>query len=121
MRTKQEGGKRPFQLTSGPGRLPLDGRTGGSGDGLAAEAEDALDVAGQAALALLLHLVVERRERHVVEGQVEEQGLAGDGLEARGEVHQVGLLAHQGRVQPEGLQSVAQRLRKNGEERMAGK
>jgi len=82
----------------------------GLGPDLAAEAKDALDVAGEAALALLLNLVIERRERHVVESQVEEEGLAGNGLEARGEVHQIGLLAQQGRVQPEGLQSVAKRL-----------
>lgn len=82
-----------------------------SSSGLAAEAEDALDVAGQAALALLLHLVVQRREGGVVQGEVEEQRLAGDGLEVRGELDQVGLLSDEGGVQMEGVQVVAQRLR----------
>lgn len=79
--------------------------------GLAAKAEDALDVAGEAALALLLHLVVQRREGHVVERQVEEQRLAGDGLEVRGELDQVGLLAQEGGVETEGVQTLGQRLR----------
>lgn len=46
----------------------------------------------------------------MVEGQVEEQGLAGDGLEAGREVHQVGLLGDEGRVQAEGLKPFDQRL-----------
>lgn len=92
----------------------------GLGSRLAAEAEDALDVAGEAAFALLLHLVVQRREGHVVEGQVEEQRLAGHWLEVGGEVHQVGLLADQGGVQAEGLQPGAQGLRRQRDGRMDG-
>lgn len=91
-------------------------RGGEGGPRLAAEAEDALDVAGEAALALLLHLVVQRREGHVVEGQVEEQRLAGDWLEVRREVNQVGLLAHQGGVQAEHFQPGAQGLPSEREE-----
>lgn len=48
---------------------------------LAAEAKDALDVAGEAALALLLHLVIQGWEGHVVKSKIKEQGLAGDWLE----------------------------------------
>lgn len=78
---------------------------------LAAKAEDALDVAGQTTLALLLHLVIQRWEGHVVESKVEEQGLAGDWLEVRGELDQIGLLPNQSRVKAEGVQAVAQGLR----------
>jgi hypothetical protein len=46
----------------------------------------------------------------VVECQVKEEGLTGDGLEVRGELDQVGLLPHQGGVQVEGFQALAQRL-----------
>lgn len=77
---------------------------------LAAETKDALDVAGEAALALLLHLVVQGWEGHVVQGEVEEQGLAGDWLEVGGELDQVGLLPDECRVQAEGVQAVAKRL-----------
>lgn len=94
-----------------PGLGGQPGLAGCGGSRLAAEAEDALDVAGEAALALLLHLVVQRREGHVVEGQVEEQRLAGDWLEVGREVHQVGVLAHQGGVQAERFQPGAQGLR----------
>lgn len=47
----------------------------------------------------------------MVEGQVEEERLAGDWLEFGREGHQVGLLADQGGVQAEGLQPGAQGLR----------
>lgn len=77
---------------------------------LAAEAKDALDVAGEAALALLLHLLVQRGEGHVVEGQVEEERLAGHGLELWREGHQAGPLPHQAGVQEERVQAAAQRL-----------
>lgn len=77
---------------------------------LAPEPEDALDVAGEAALGLGLQLVLQRGESHMVEGQVEEQGLAGDGLEARREVHKVGLLGDKGRVQAKRLKPFNQRL-----------
>lgn len=76
----------------------------------APEPKDALDVAGEAALGLLLQLVVEGGEGHVVERQVEEERLAGHRLEARREVHQAGLLGHQRRVQAEGLKPLDQRL-----------
>lgn len=76
----------------------------------APEPKDALDVAREAALGLLLQLVLERREGHVVEGQVEEQGLARDGLEAGREVHEVGLLGDEGRVQAECLKPFNQGL-----------
>ena len=82
---------------------------------LASEPKDALDVAGQAALALLLHLVVEGREGHVVQRQVEEEGLTGDWLEVRWELDQIGLLSDEGGVQAEGLQALRQGL--NGRER----
>lgn len=78
--------------------------------GLAAEAKDALDVASQAALALLLHLVIQRWEGHVVESKVEEQGLAGDWLEVRGELDQIRSLPYESRVEAEGLQTVTERL-----------
>lgn len=85
---------------------------------LAAKAEDALDVAGQTALALLLHLVIQRWEGHVVESKVEEQGLARDWLEVRGELDQIGLLPNQSRVKAEGVQAVAQGLRGGASEKV---
>lgn len=39
---------------------------------LAAKTKDALDVAGEAALALLLHLVIQGWEGHMVESKVKE-------------------------------------------------
>lgn len=51
------------------------------GIGLAAEAKDALDVPGETTLALLLHLVIQRWEGHMVQSKIKEQGLAGDWLE----------------------------------------
>lgn len=75
---------------------------------LAAKAKDALDIAGKTALALLLHLVIQRREGHMVESKVKEQGFAGDWLEVRRELDQIGLLSHEGGVKAEGLQAVAE-------------
>lgn len=46
----------------------------------------------------------------MVEGQVKEQRLARDGLESWREVHQVGLLGDEGRVQAESLKPFDQRL-----------
>lgn len=46
----------------------------------------------------------------MVEGQVKEEGLARDGLEAWWEVHQAGLLGDKGRVQAKGLKPLHQRL-----------
>lgn len=46
----------------------------------------------------------------MVEGQVKEQRLARDGLESWWEVHEVGLLGDEGRVQAEGLKPFNQRL-----------
>lgn len=46
----------------------------------------------------------------MVEGQVKEQRLARDGLEAWWEVHKVGLLGDKGRVQAECLKPFNQRL-----------
>lgn len=46
----------------------------------------------------------------MVERQVKEQRLARDGLESRGEVHEVGLLGDEGRVQAEGLKPFNQGL-----------
>lgn len=46
----------------------------------------------------------------MVQSQIEEQRLAGDGLELRRERHQTGLFPDQGGVQTEGVQAVAQRL-----------
>lgn len=83
------------------------------GFSLAAKAEDALDVAGQAAFALLLHLVVQRWEGHVVEGKVEEQRLAGDGLELGRELDQTGVFSNQSLVQVEVVQVLTQRLRRS--------
>lgn len=51
----------------------------------------------------------------MVEGQVKEERLAGDGLEVRRELHQVGLLAEQGGVQVEGLQAFTKGLPRWGE------
>lgn len=79
---------------------------------LAAKAKYALDVAGQAALALLLHLVIQRWEGHMVEGEVEEQRLTRDGLELRRELDQVRMLPDQSLVQVEVVQVFTQRLRK---------
>lgn len=77
---------------------------------LAAEAEDALDVAGETSLALLLHLVIQGWEGHVVESKIEEEGLAGDWLEFRRELDQIGVLPDQGGVEAEAVQAVAERL-----------
>lgn len=52
----------------------------------------------------------------MVESKVKEQGLAGDWLEVRRELDQIGLLAHKGGVKAEGLQSVAQGLNRGGVE-----
>lgn len=46
----------------------------------------------------------------MVQGEVEEQRLAGDGLEVGGELDQVGLLSDEGGVQTERVHVVAQRL-----------
>lgn len=77
---------------------------------LATKAKDALDVAGQTALALLLHLLVQRWEGHVVESKVKEQGLAGNWLKVRRELDQIGLLPYKCSVKAEGLQAVAEWL-----------
>lgn len=77
---------------------------------LATKTKDSLDVAGQTALALLLHLIIQRREGHVVESKVKKQGLAGDWLKIRGELNQIRLLSNQGGVKMEGLQVVAEGL-----------
>lgn len=77
---------------------------------LAPESKDALDVSSEATLGLLLQLVLEGWESHMVEGQVKEQRLAGDRLESWREVHKVGLLGDEGRVQAECLKPFNQRL-----------
>lgn len=46
----------------------------------------------------------------MVESQVKEERLARDRLEVGRKVDQVGMLAHEGRVQAERLQAIAQRL-----------
>lgn len=46
----------------------------------------------------------------MVEGQVKEQRLARDRLESWREVHEVGLLGDEGRVQAKGLKPFNQRL-----------
>lgn len=46
----------------------------------------------------------------MVQSQVKEQRLAGDGLELRRERHQTGLFPNEGGVQTKGVQAVAQRL-----------
>lgn len=77
---------------------------------LAAKAKDALDVAREATLALLLHLLIQRGEGHVVQSQVKEERLAGDWLEVWRKGHQAGLLPHQAGVQKERVQAAAERL-----------
>lgn len=77
---------------------------------LAPESKDALDISSEATLGLLLQLVLKRWESHMVEGQVKEQRLAWDGLESRREVHEVGLLGDEGRVQAECLKPFDQGL-----------
>lgn len=77
---------------------------------LAAKAKDALDVAGEATLALLLHLIIQRWEGHVVQSQIKEERLAGDWLEVWRKRHQAGLLSNQGGVQTKRLQAAAERL-----------
>lgn len=81
---------------------------------LAAKAKNALDVAGESTHALLLHLVIQRWEGHVVESKVKEQGLAGDWLELRRELDQIGLFSYEGGVETEGLQAVAEGLHEGG-------
>lgn len=56
----------------------------------------------------------------MVEGQVKEQRLARDGLESRREVHEVGLLGDEGRVQAEGLKPFNQRLEGRSEHQPEG-
>lgn len=56
----------------------------------------------------------------MVEGQVKEQRLARDGLESRWEVHEVGLLGDEGRVQAEGLKPFNQRLEGRSERQPEG-
>lgn len=46
----------------------------------------------------------------MVESKVKEQGFAGDWLEVRRELDQIGLLSHEGGVKAEGLQAVAEGL-----------
>lgn len=73
------------------------------GSWLTFESKNALYISCEATLGLLLHLVLQRWESNMVEGQVKEQGLAWDGLEAWREVHEADLLADQRRIQTEGL------------------
>lgn len=80
------------------------------GLGLAAKAKDALDVASQTTLALLLHLVIERWEGHMIKSEVKEQRFAGDRLKVRGELDQMGLLSDESGVKAEGLQVVTEGL-----------
>lgn len=77
---------------------------------LAAKTKDALDVASQTPLALLLHLVIERREGHMVESKVKKQGFAGNWLEIRRELDKIRLLSNKGGVKMEGLQAIAKGL-----------
>lgn len=56
------------------------------GTDLASKAKDALDVPSETTLALLLHLVIQRWEGHMVQSKIKEQGLAGDWLEFRREL-----------------------------------
>lgn len=77
---------------------------------LAAKAKDALDVAGEATFALLLHLLIQRWEGHVVQSQIKEEGLAGDRLELWRKGHQAGLLPNQAGVQAKRIQAAAERL-----------
>lgn len=51
----------------------------------------------------------------MVQSQVKEERLAGDGLEVGRKGHQAGLLSNQGRVQMERVQAAAERLREAGE------
>lgn len=78
---------------------------------LAAEAKDAFDVASEATLALLFHLIIQRWEGHMVQSQIKEQRLAGDWLELRREQHQTGLFSNKGGVHTKGIQAVAERLK----------
>lgn len=73
------------------------------GFGLAAKAEDVLEVARQTALALLLYFVIQRWEGHMVERKIEKQRLAWDWLEVRREMNQIGLLPDKGRIEAEGI------------------
>lgn len=82
---------------------------------LAAEAKDALDVASEAALSLLLHLVVQWWEGHVVKSEIKEQGLAGDWLEVRRKLDQIGLFSNEGRVEMECFQAAAEGLQNTKE------
>lgn len=81
---------------------------------LAAKAKNALDVAGETSLALLLHLVVQGWEGNMVESKVKEQGLAGDRLEVGRELDQIGLFSYEGGVEAEGFQAVAEGLHDGG-------
>lgn len=99
-------------VNSGPCGSPVE--TKAWGIDLAAKAKDALDVACETALALLLHLVIQRREGHVVESKVKEQGLAGDWLEVGRKLDQIGLLSYEGGIEAEGLQAFAKGLHEGG-------
>lgn len=79
---------------------------------LTSESKDALDISCKTALCLLLHLVLQRWEGNIIEGQVKEQGLAWYWQEPRREMHQTGLLADKRRVQAEGLKPFRERLKK---------
>jgi len=65
------------------------------------ESKDALYVSREATLGLLLHLILQRWESNMIQGQVKEQGLAWNGLEAWREVHEADLLADKRRIQTE--------------------
>lgn len=55
----------------------------------------------------------------MVEGQVEEQRLARDWLEVRRKRDEIGLLAEEGWVKMEGVQTLRERLRKDKEGQMS--
>lgn len=81
---------------------------------LATKAKDTLDVPGETTLALLLHLVIQWWEGHMVKSKIKEQGLAGDWLEFWRELDQIRLFSNKGSVEAESFQAVAERLNEGG-------
>lgn len=86
------------------------------GSWLTFESKDALYISCEATLGLLLHLVLQRWESNMIEGQVKEQGFARNGLEARREVHKADLLADKRRIQTESLKPFREWLKKTSAE-----
>lgn len=85
------------------GAFPQQNKTSFEGHELTSESKDALDISCETTLRFLLHLVLQRWESNMVEGQVKEQGFAWDWLEPRREMHQAGLFADKRGIQAECL------------------